>query len=585
MISEPEHPFAPFVRTLGRGPGRSRALTREEARDALAAVLRGEAEPEQVGAFLMLLRYRGEAADEIAGLVEAARAELGAGLPPGCKAVDLDWPSYGAGRTRGEPWFLLAALALAACGTTVLLHGSNEFSQGTAVEVGLAAMGLPVCRTREQAGRELARHCFAYLPLETLSPALDRLLTLRGLLGLRSPINTVVRLLNPFDAPASVDGVFHPPYIEVHLGAAERLGRRRLAVVKGGGGEAERNPAKPANVHLWDRDTGRSEVLLSARPAAGTPGSLLEAWRTGAGPGAAVARATIALALLALGRAEAADAADAQADASGPHGCAPPGRRTDALMRYLPIFLDVRGRRALVLGAGEVGERKAEALRRAGAEVVFAEAFAPELLDGCVLAIGADAPEAELERLSVAARARALPVNVVDRPALCSFITPAVVDREPLIVAIGSAGEAPVLARLVRARIEAMLPPALSRLAAIAGSLSAELRARFPKPSARRRVLERMLAGRAADLVLAGDEAAGIAEMRREIEGGSAAPPGIVHLVPAGPGAGRSGDAARAPIAGRGRRDRVGRIGRAARCWTSPAAMRTASCRRATRLR
>ena len=127
-------------------------------------------------------------------------------------------------------------------------------------------------------------------------------------------------------------------------------------------------------------------------------------------------------------------------------------------------------------------------------------------------------------------------MNVVDRPALCSYITPAVVDREPLIVAIGSAGEAPVLARLVRARIEAILPPALARLAAIAVSFSVELRARFPTSAARRRVLERMLAGRAADLVLAGDEAAGIAEMRREIAGGSAAPPGMVFLIGAGPG-------------------------------------------------
>ena len=206
-------------------------------------------------------------------------------------------------------------------------------------------------------------------------------------------------------------------------------------------------------------------------------------------------------------------------------------------MRYLPIFLDVQGRRALVLGSGETAERKAEALRRAGADVVFADRFTPGLLDGCVLAIGADAEDAELEALSLAARARSLPVNVVDRPALCSYITPALVDRDPLIVAIGSAGEAPVLARLVRARIEAMLPPALARLAAIAGGFSAELRARFPAPPVRRRVLERMLAGRAADLVLAGDEAAGIAQMRREIAGASATPPGIVYLVEAGPGA------------------------------------------------
>ena len=313
--AEPEHSFAPYVRTLGRGPGRSRALTRDEARNALTAVLHGEAAPEQVGAFLMLLRYRGEAADEISGLVDAARATCDAGLPPGCPPVALDWPSYGAGRTRGEPWFLLSALALAAAGVTVLMHGSNEFSQGTAVEASLAALALPSCRSRSEAASELARRRFAHLPLAVLSPALNRLLTLRSILGLRSPINTVVRLLNPFDAPASVDGVFHPPYIEVHLGAAERLGRARLAIVKGGGGEAERNPAKPVTVHLWDRTGGRGELLLPAAPPAAETGTLTEAWRTGDGQGAATARATVALALLALGRAHDAASADAQADA------------------------------------------------------------------------------------------------------------------------------------------------------------------------------------------------------------------------------------------------------------------------------
>lgn len=311
--AEPEHPFAAYVRTLGRGPGRSRALTREEARDALAAVLRGEAAPEQVGAFLMLLRYRGEAPDEISGLVEAARAAFGAGRPVGCPAVDLDWPSYGAGRTRGEPWFLLSALALAASGVTVLMHGSNEFSQGTAVEAGLAELGLPESRSPEAAAADLAARRFAYLPLAALCPALDRLLTLRGLLGLRSPINTAVRLLNPFDAPCSVAGVFHPPYIEVHLGAARLLGRERLAVVKGGGGEAERNPSKPVTVHLWHEPTGRSELLLPADPPDPAHATLTEAWRTGQGAGADIARATVALALLALGRAGDAETADRQA--------------------------------------------------------------------------------------------------------------------------------------------------------------------------------------------------------------------------------------------------------------------------------
>lgn len=109
----PPEDFSHYVAALGRGPGRSRALTRAEARLAFTSILAGEVDPHQVGAFLMLLRYRGEDADEIAGLVEAAQATL-----PPVRDAALDWPSYGAGRTRNAPWFLLAALAFdqAACG-------------------------------------------------------------------------------------------------------------------------------------------------------------------------------------------------------------------------------------------------------------------------------------------------------------------------------------------------------------------------------------------------------------------------------------------------------------------------------------
>ena len=301
---EAEHPFAQYVRTLGRGPGRSRALTREEARIALRMVLDGDADPVQVGAFLMLLRYRGEDPAEMAGLVEAARGSFGAGLPPGCAPVALDWPSYGAGRTRGAPWFLLAALALARAGHRVLMHGSNEFTRGTPVTDSLAALGLPVCADRAQAARQLDATGFAYLPLEALCPGLDRLLRLRGLLGLRSPINTAARLLNPFDAPAGVDGVFHPPYIALHVNTAALLGRGRLVVVKGGGGEAERNPAKPMTATWFDHAAGQGEVSFPPLPIGDGPSDLVTTWTTGAGPGATTAQATIALALLALGTAD-----------------------------------------------------------------------------------------------------------------------------------------------------------------------------------------------------------------------------------------------------------------------------------------
>src|SRR6202161_438988 len=125
MTLSSETKFAGFVAILGRGPGRSRALTRDEAETAFGMVLRGEADPHQVGAFLMLLRFRGEDAEEITGLVEAARIHAALGWAD--LGVALDWPSYGAGRTRGAPWFLLSALALARSGITILMHGSNDF--------------------------------------------------------------------------------------------------------------------------------------------------------------------------------------------------------------------------------------------------------------------------------------------------------------------------------------------------------------------------------------------------------------------------------------------------------------------------
>jgi anthranilate phosphoribosyltransferase len=178
--------------------------------------------------------------------------------------VDLDWPSYGAGRTRGAPWFLLSALALAAAGFRVLMHGTNEFSGGMTVAQGLDAIGVAPAASPGEACPLLAETRFAYLPIAILCPAMAGLLGVRRLLGLRSPVNTVCRLLDPADAPASVDGVFHPPYIETHLAAAELLGRARLLVLKGGGGEAERNPRRPVPAHIWAAGHGRSEILLPA---------------------------------------------------------------------------------------------------------------------------------------------------------------------------------------------------------------------------------------------------------------------------------------------------------------------------------
>ncbi|WP_305967692.1 MULTISPECIES: glycosyl transferase family protein [unclassified Mameliella] len=226
--------LAAHVRTLGRGPGRSRSLTEEEAAEAMSQMLEGAA-PEAVGALLMLLRMKGETAEEIAGFARAAQAPL-ADWPQ----ADLDWPCYAAGRTRGLSWFLLAARLVASSGQRVLLHGWN--GPDRAIRDGLEALGIPQVRTPAEAARALDAGRIAYLPLENAHPALFHLLDLRRTLGLRSCINTVCRMLNPGRAPASVQGVFHPSYRLLQADAAQRLGWCNLTVIKGGGGEFERHP-------------------------------------------------------------------------------------------------------------------------------------------------------------------------------------------------------------------------------------------------------------------------------------------------------------------------------------------------------
>ena len=205
-------------------------------------------------------------------------------------------------------------------------------------------------------------------------------------------------------------------------------------------------------------------------------------------------------------------------------------------MRYYPLFADLNGRRVLVLGVGEVAERKSELLRRVGAIIDLRAVFSADALAGCAFALGADAPDAELHALSAAAQAAGIPVNIVDRPALSSCILPALIDRDPLVIAISTSGTAPVLARLLRQKIEALVPPAYGRLAAMADRFKGQMRARFPGIAARRVVLERLFDGPAASMVLAGDEMAAEAEFHRAIAGEDAAS-GIVHLVGAGPGA------------------------------------------------
>lgn len=227
------------VRTLGRGPGRARSLTRAEAADAMRLMLNGAA-PEAVGALLMLLRMKGEVPEEIAGFAEAAQASL-----PDVPAVALDWPCYAAGRTRGAPWFLLSARLVADAGFSVLLHGMRP----EPLNAGLRVAGIPLLTDLANVSKAFETSRIAFLHLEPVAPALAHLFNLRPVLGLRSCVNTVCRMLDPGRAGVSVQGVFHPSYRSLQTEASLLLGRRSLTVIKGGGGEFERHPGKRILAH------------------------------------------------------------------------------------------------------------------------------------------------------------------------------------------------------------------------------------------------------------------------------------------------------------------------------------------------
>jgi len=199
-------------------------------------------------------------------------------------------------------------------------------------------------------------------------------------------------------------------------------------------------------------------------------------------------------------------------------------------MRHFPAFLDLRDRACLVVGDGAVAARKAEALARAGA-AVRTVAVLPEDLTGVAVVVVANGDA----QAALRAREAGIPVNVVDQPALSSFIMPAVVERGPVTIAIGTGGASPVLAGLLRARIEALLPAAYGQLAALAESCRALVRRRLPDMSARRVFWRQALTGRVADLVFAGQPAAARQALRASLDGHTPAQ-GRVALVGAGPG-------------------------------------------------
>lgn len=235
-----EHPFAAYVRILGKGKKGSRSLTASEAETAMGLILDEQVLDLQLGAFLMLLRVKEETPEELAGFVRAAKTRFG--LESFSGKADLDWSSY-AGKRRHPPWFLLTLKVLAGRGFRIAIHGTEGHTKGRVYTRDyLSALGIPCADSRSRIEPLLDQHSLCYIPLEVLHPRLEAIIQMRSVLGLRSPVHSMARLLNPLDAPVVMQGIFHPPYAPLHQQAAGLLGYPQTLVIKGEGGEIERNP-------------------------------------------------------------------------------------------------------------------------------------------------------------------------------------------------------------------------------------------------------------------------------------------------------------------------------------------------------
>ncbi len=234
-----EHPFAQYVRILGKGRKASRSLSFDESVAAMSMIIAGEVKAVQLGAFLMLLRIKEESPEELAGFAQAVRNSLNIPEQP---LADFDWPSY-AGKREHLSHYVLSMILLSDHGYTILSHGAKGHTEGRVyTETVFEAFNLNIANNLDDAKSILQKNNLVYLPLRNFCEPLSNIMDLRNEFGLRSPVHSFAKLINPGKCRAMLIPTFHPSYKPVHQEAALLLGEKNIAVFKGDSGEAERRP-------------------------------------------------------------------------------------------------------------------------------------------------------------------------------------------------------------------------------------------------------------------------------------------------------------------------------------------------------
>ena len=276
-----KHQLAEYVRILARGKRASRHYTTEEARHVMTSMLSGAYQPEQLGAIFMLLRVMGEEAEELAGFAQAIN-EL---WPEQAQNYDLVLASY-AGKRRQPMWNMLAAFLLCQMGYRVLVHGCESHTDGRtyASDVFKFFNWQQIQQPTDWQTLDDKAPRLVYLPCRQLHENLQSWLGLKAILGVRSPINTVLKTIAPKNV-ISLQGIFHPVYSQLHS-EAEAINGGSMMVVKGEGGEFEINPERKAKITRCQNGEilppliiDNTQSVFLDKPEGHTPDLLQQAWQ------------------------------------------------------------------------------------------------------------------------------------------------------------------------------------------------------------------------------------------------------------------------------------------------------------------